>query len=178
MKEFVENNYSKNSSGWIPCRERFPEKDEYILLSFVNFSIPVVGRYEEDENGGAFYVGDETESCISHNLIVNAWQQLPKPYNPDEQEKKEEAENRVQTRIEHFRSMSVEEIADVIMASEISTDINFCTDDEECKEMLDRGEIDEKKCKKCLIKWLNSVEEKEEKRIPTDHLLQRFYRIT
>ena len=66
--------------GWIPCSERFPEKDEFILLSFENFTIPLVGRYEEDKSGGAFYVGDEEESCVSQNIIVNAWRELPESY--------------------------------------------------------------------------------------------------
>ena len=66
--------------GWIPVSERFPDTDEYILLSFSNFSVPLVGRWEEDEDGGAFYVGDETETCVSQDIFVNAWQPLPTPY--------------------------------------------------------------------------------------------------
>ena len=66
--------------GWIPCSERLPENDNYILLSFENFTVPLVGRYEEDESGGAFYVGDEEESCVSQNIIVNAWRELPEQY--------------------------------------------------------------------------------------------------
>lgn len=65
---------------WIPVEERLPDTDDYILISFENFSIPQVGRYEEDEAGGAFYLGDEEESCISQDLVVNAWRPLPKPY--------------------------------------------------------------------------------------------------
>lgn len=70
------------SNGWIPVSERFPETDKYILLSFSKFSIPCVGRYNEDENGGAFYIGDEDETCVSQDLFVNAWQPLPAPYQP------------------------------------------------------------------------------------------------
>ncbi|MDE7436686.1 MAG: DUF551 domain-containing protein [Lachnospiraceae bacterium] len=76
-------------SGWIPCSERYPENDKYILISFENFSVPTVGRYEEDEHGGAFYVGDDLETCIEQDLIVNAWQPLPEPYRPEEPEKGE-----------------------------------------------------------------------------------------
>lgn len=68
------------SNGWISVEEELPKTDEYILLSFSNFSIPLVGRYEEDENGGAFYVGDENETCISQDMFVNAWMNLPDPY--------------------------------------------------------------------------------------------------
>ena len=70
------------SNGWIPVEEELPKTDEYILLSFSNFSIPCVGRYEEDENGGAFYVGDDDETCVSQDMFVNAWTNLPEPYQP------------------------------------------------------------------------------------------------
>lgn len=60
---------------WIPVEERLPEEDNYILLSFENFSLPLVGRYEVDSDGeGAFYLGDcdEGDTCLSENLFVNA----------------------------------------------------------------------------------------------------------
>lgn len=58
-----------------------PVTDKYILLSFENFEVPMVGRYEEDEEGnGAYYVGDETETCSSQALYVNAWMPLPERY--------------------------------------------------------------------------------------------------
>lgn len=75
------------NGGWIPCSERLPKNDNYILLSFENFSVPLVGRYESNEDGGVFYVGDETESCISQDIIVNAWRPLPEPYKGEEKEK-------------------------------------------------------------------------------------------
>lgn len=70
-------------NGWTLCEERYPDTDKYILLSFANFSIPCVGRYEEDEEGGAFYVGDDDESCVSHGVIVNAWMPLPECYKEE-----------------------------------------------------------------------------------------------
>lgn len=75
-----EYSQSLTNDGWIPCSERFPENDSYIMLSFKNFSIPQIGRYEEDEEGGAFFVGDDDVSCSSYNLFVNAWRPLPEPY--------------------------------------------------------------------------------------------------
>ena len=67
--------------GWIPVEQRLPETDEYILVSFDNFSVPDIGRYEADEDGGgAFYPGDEDQSYDQYELFVNAWQPLPKPY--------------------------------------------------------------------------------------------------
>ncbi len=68
---------------WIPVEERLPEDDNYILLSFENFSLPLVGRYEAgSDGGGAFYLGDcdEGDTCLSENLFVNAWMPLPEPY--------------------------------------------------------------------------------------------------
>ena len=81
--EDIEIQLTLNNQGWIPCEEKYPDTSEYILLSFENFTVPLVGRYEEDENGGAFYVGDETESCASQDIIVNAWKLLPVPYKSD-----------------------------------------------------------------------------------------------
>ena len=80
--EIVNHEAEQYNNGWIPVEEELPETDKYILLSFSNFSIPCVGRYEEDENGGAFYVGDDDESCVSQDMFVNAWMNLPAPYQP------------------------------------------------------------------------------------------------
>lgn len=55
----------------------------YILLSFENLPVPLIGRYQEDENGGAYYIGDQEYSCISQGFIVNGWMPLPEPYRPE-----------------------------------------------------------------------------------------------
>ena len=57
-----------------------PKDNNYILLSFDNFSVPLVGRYEEDEDGGTYYVGDDDEPTTASDLYVNAWMPLPDPY--------------------------------------------------------------------------------------------------
>ena len=73
--------------GWIPVEDHLPEVNEegcsdYILLSFDNYGVPAIGRYEfDEENGGAFYEGDEERSCLSYGLFVNAWQPLVKRYD-------------------------------------------------------------------------------------------------
>lgn len=72
---------------WTPVQEQLPETDDYVLLSFANFSLLMIGRYERDEDGGgAWYVGDcdEEDTCISQNLFVNAWMPLPKPYREED----------------------------------------------------------------------------------------------
>ena len=73
---------------WIPIEKRLPEDNYYILLSFANLSLPLVGRYEKDSEGGAFYLGDcdEQDTCASMDLFVNAWMHLPEPYRPEEKE--------------------------------------------------------------------------------------------
>ena len=83
----LEKQIPKQNDGWISIDERLPDTNDYILLSFSNFAIPVVGRYETEKDGsGAFYVGDELETCVSQMLFVNAWMELPKPYKEGEEE--------------------------------------------------------------------------------------------
>ena len=79
--EIVKEVAAEHNDGWIPLGKGLPACGKYILLSFENFSVPQVGRYEEDENGeGKFYIGDEEKSCMSQDLFVNAWQPLPEVY--------------------------------------------------------------------------------------------------
>ena len=76
--------------SWIPVEERLPEEDEYVLMSFENFTLPIIGRYEKDnDGGGAWYVGDDDgcDTCSSQDLFVNAWLPLPKPYKANMEEK-------------------------------------------------------------------------------------------
>lgn len=71
-------------ADWVPVEEQLPEDNRYILLSFANFSLPMVGRYETNEDGsGAFYLGDcdGEDTCVSQDLYVNAWMLLPEPYS-------------------------------------------------------------------------------------------------
>ena len=46
-------------SRWIPCTERLPKEEEYILLSFENYTGLDIGRYEKDGENDKFYPGDE-----------------------------------------------------------------------------------------------------------------------
>jgi hypothetical protein len=64
---------------WIDVDYKLPPVGEYVLLSFSNFSIPLVGRYDEDEDGGGnFYIGDDTDPLIKNDIFVNGWMPLPK----------------------------------------------------------------------------------------------------
>lgn len=65
---------------WIPVEERLPDMDLYVLVSFENFNLPDIGRYESNKNGGLFYSGDDDKSYAQCGLRVNAWMPLPEPY--------------------------------------------------------------------------------------------------
>lgn len=41
----------EKTGGWIPVTERLPEDDKYIMISFKNFTLPDIGRYEADKDG-------------------------------------------------------------------------------------------------------------------------------
>lgn len=81
LKEYEDlEEQGKLIKEWTPSEEP-PASGKYVLLSFENFPVPLVGRYEEDEDGGGtYYVGDDEESCISQDIIVNAWMPLPELY--------------------------------------------------------------------------------------------------
>lgn len=68
------------ADNWIPVSEHLPEAGSYVLLSFENVTIPNIGRYETDEEGGAFYSGDDDESYVEYGIFVNAWRPLPELY--------------------------------------------------------------------------------------------------
>lgn len=82
MVECMKNMAKKPELGqWILVSERLPKDDKYILISYENFTLADIGRYETDKDGnGAFYIGDEDRSCVSFGLFVNAWMPLPEPY--------------------------------------------------------------------------------------------------
>ena len=70
---------------WIPVSERLPEEEEYILLSFANYTGLDIGRYENDGENDNFYPGDEEETYAHYGLTVNAWMPLPKPYRQNDE---------------------------------------------------------------------------------------------
>lgn len=85
-REWYQKGYQDglNANRWIPVEERLPEEDEYILLSFANFILPAIGRYEKNNDGsGNFYLGDKDKTLLSYGLFVNAWMPLPEPYREE-----------------------------------------------------------------------------------------------
>lgn len=73
------------SLGWIPVEERLPEPDEYILVSFQNSPRRDIGKYEKDDEGGAFYPVDMNDAYTSFDLFVNAWMPIPRPYRREDE---------------------------------------------------------------------------------------------
>lgn len=67
-------------SKWITITERTPEDESYILVSFENATMVDIARYEEDDEGGRFYPGDDDEAYSKYGIYVNAWMPLPEPY--------------------------------------------------------------------------------------------------
>lgn len=95
------NNFEKSQAGkllkklneeqkkhqWIPAEEELPSDDRFVLLSFANSHQPMIGRYEQQEDGsGNWYIGDcdEGDTCLANDLFVNAWLELPKAYREGE----------------------------------------------------------------------------------------------
>ena len=68
--------------GWIPVEdtEHTPEDESYVLVSFSNFPLPDIARYEKNDEGGTYYPGDDEDSYLKYGLFVNAWMPLPEQY--------------------------------------------------------------------------------------------------
>lgn len=79
--------HALKATQWIPISERLPEDESYILVSFENSTMPDIARYEENDEGGTFYPGDDEKSYSSYGFFVNAWMPLPKPYREVDDEK-------------------------------------------------------------------------------------------
>jgi len=63
---------------WHNGEQEQPSDDRLVLCSFSNFSLPCIGRYEEDEDGGGnWYIGDSEETFLSKDLFVDGWWELP-----------------------------------------------------------------------------------------------------
>lgn len=75
--------HALKETQWIPISERLPEEEEYILLSFANYTGLDIGRYENDGENDKFYPGDDEETYAHYGLVVNAWMPLPEPYKEE-----------------------------------------------------------------------------------------------
>lgn len=81
MYEDREDAKDTNVPGkWIPITEQTPEDESYILVSFENATMADIARYEEDDEGGSFYPGDDEDPYSKYGIYVNAWMPLPELY--------------------------------------------------------------------------------------------------
>ncbi len=98
---------------------------------------------EEDEEGGAFFVGDDDINCASSGLYVNAWRLLPAAYK-DEMS---------MSNADRIRAMSDEELTKIIMCpydtAGASIDIMPCVTELGTQEL-----VSPEFCNQCMIKWL------------------------
>lgn len=146
MMECMKSMAKKPEFGrWIPVGEMLPDSDEYILLSFDNFTLPDIGRYEVGSDGsGAFYPGDDDKSYVSYGLFVNAWMPLPERYEADA---KDILTEMPQTNADRIRSMTDKELAEVLFGSCIEhMGLEECSHPEEA-------------CKSCVLDWLKAESE-------------------
>lgn len=153
MMECMKSMAKKPEFGrWIPVGERLPDSDEYILLSFDNFTLPDIGRYEVGSDlSGAFYPGDDDKSYVSYGLFVSAWMPLPERYEADA---KDILTEKPQTNADRIRSMTDEELAE--MLSTVSQHcVVYLSDKINCRHSnCDTG------CKNNIKKWLQKEMEK------------------
>lgn len=90
--EVVENKDTKDTNvhgKWIPITEEAPEDESYILVSFENATMVDIARYEEDDEGGSFYPGDDEDPYSKYGIYVNAWMPLPELYKSEEEKQNE-----------------------------------------------------------------------------------------
>lgn len=146
MMECMKSMAKKPEFGrWIPVGERLPDSDEYILLSFDNFTLPDIGRYEVGSDlSGAFYPGDDDKSYVSYGLFVNAWMPLPERYEADA---KDILTEKPQTNADRIRSMTDEELAEVLFGSYIE------------HMGVEEYSHPEEACKSCVLDWLKAESE-------------------
>ena len=87
--ESVDTKDTNVPSKWIPITEKVPEDESYVLVSFENATMVDIARYEEDDEGGRFYPGDDDEAYSKHGIYVNAWMPLPELYKSEEEKQNE-----------------------------------------------------------------------------------------
>lgn len=55
-----------------------PCNSDYVLLKFSNCSVPLVGRYEgNEEDGGNYYIGDDDTPAHMDHMYVDGWMSIP-----------------------------------------------------------------------------------------------------
>lgn len=67
---------------WHECFEddpsSYPDTGRMVLVSCSNFDQPLIGRWDADDEGGNWYLGDTDETFLSNGLFADGWWVLPK----------------------------------------------------------------------------------------------------
>ena len=66
---------------WIPCSERLPEDEQFILVTYKTTDRIHVCQYHEDGSRNQWY--SLNDMCRAHNNVVLAWMPLPEPYREE-----------------------------------------------------------------------------------------------
>ena len=72
-EEYSADTSQKSANGWIPSSERLPQEDEWVLVTTANNDIDL----NRVRNG---------KWIAEFRIEVIAWQPLPQPYQPKQQE--------------------------------------------------------------------------------------------
>lgn len=60
---------------WVPVEKLLPNDEEYVLVAFKNFSLPIICIWDAEDE--CFYIGDTDERADSDGMIVGWWTRLP-----------------------------------------------------------------------------------------------------
>lgn len=157
-EEFV-TDINVGNNGWIPVTERLPENNDNVRITVeTHKGLEVaVGWYNHNKGKWKVCPSDDEEFYYCGYTVI-AWKEnTDEPYNPKSIKKFSK-----RTNADSIRTMTDEELADVIIKNSFNTFsevIKFCKNSEECSDMLDSfDEIPESMCRKCLLEWLQQPE--------------------
>ena len=92
LKEYYNQDSTKNNQGWILCSERLPEIDN--KAEFYQTVIVTKNKYGEVgfgfHDGVDWYVFNDYTTEWDKYKNIKAWQPLPEPYKPEEKKRKPE----------------------------------------------------------------------------------------
>ena len=88
LQKCKEVNELKKKMKWRPITgsedDELPEPGEYVIVSFHEYPLVEIGRYQEGGTGGAFYpIDDNIVSYAEDDVFVNAWMPRPEPYRAE-----------------------------------------------------------------------------------------------
>lgn len=69
----------EHKGGWIPCSERLPDTEDYVLVNGTgNYEGVLIAYYEQEAEKWRY----DTDEGIYYYIDVIAWQPLPESYQP------------------------------------------------------------------------------------------------